>query len=253
MSIYIVSKSGETSQISPTILGGRVDSYEIQSTNPNIDSSISINGDTGELTYVGTNNPSISLVTIIGENSSNSWAQEIYAITPIGLQQGSVSPGTSFNYSIPNSGTPLTIEFTSGATVLNSEGGYFTVIPGTNSDVTIGTNIVGNVITSGYSLSNTIESYSFEVSGVNVTYPITIGIPIEGIDQTRYESLKFFQSVGGIMTELTSSIGTYNTISKTGFTLTELQANTPVLAIPIQGGFCNAVTVYTGNTMNASA
>jgi hypothetical protein len=252
MSTYIVSKPTEITQKSPIILGGKVDLYQITSTDPNIDSYVSIDEETGVLTYTGLSTPNISLITIEGSNDNNSWVQEIYAVTPIDISQGTISAGTIFDYSIPNSGTPITIEFTSGGTVPGVGGGYFSVIPGTDTDVTIGTNLTGNTIISGYSLSNTVESYSFEISGINITYPITIGIPLENIDQTRYESLKFFQNVGGIMTELTTSIGAYNSLSQTGFTLTELQANTTVLAVPIDGGFCQAITVYTGNTMNES-
>ena len=173
MSVYIVSKPNEITQKSPIKLGGKVELYEVASTDPNIDNYVFIDEETGILTYTGVNTPNISLITIEGSNDNGSWVQEVYAITPIDISQGSINAGTIFDYSIPNSGTPITIEFTSGGTVPDIGGGYFSIIPGTEIDVTIGTNLTGNTIVSGYSLSNTFESYSFETSGINITYPIT--------------------------------------------------------------------------------
>ena len=250
MSKYIISKPNEVNTKSPVIIGGRVDLYEITSTDPNIDSYISIDEDTGILSFSGLNSPIVSLITVEGSNETNSWIDTIYAITPIDLPQGSISAGTIYNYSIPNSGTPVTIEFTSGATVPNIDGAIFSLIPGSSDNVTSGTTFTGNTLTPNYYLTEAVESYSFVTSGLSITFPITIGIPYENIDQTRYESLKLFQNVGGVMTELTTTIGTYNSVSKTGFTITEIQSLSQVVEVLSAGVFCTEVDVYTKYTIN---
>jgi hypothetical protein len=95
MPSYIISRPNEVSQKFPIELGGKVELYEIVSTEPNIDSYISIDGETGIITFSGLGNPNISLVTVQGSNDSLSWVQEIYAISPIDITQGSISAGTS--------------------------------------------------------------------------------------------------------------------------------------------------------------
>jgi hypothetical protein len=250
VSKYIISRSNEVNSKSPIRLGGKIDLYQIISTDPNIDNYISIDEENGILTFSGLGSPIVSLITVEGSNDIASWVENIYAITPIDLPQGSLSAGTIYDFSIPNSGTPVTIEFTSGATIPDAEGAIFSIIPDVSESVTSGTSISGNVLTTDYYLSEAVQSYSFVTSGVNITYPVTIGIPYENIDQTRYESLKLFQNVNGVMTELSTTIGTYDSIAKSGFTLTELQAVTPVVSVPIAGGECIEVDVFTGYTLN---
>ena len=250
---YLISKPSEVNTKSPLILGGKIDSFEIISTEPDIQEYISIDEETGVISYTGLATPNVSLISIGGTNDNASYVTSLYAITPIDLTQGTISAGTTYDYAIPNSGTSVTIEFTSGATIPSAGGGFFSLIPGSTNDVTSGTSLTGNVLTTNYYLTETVSSYSFVTSGVNITYPITIGIPYEDIDETKYNSLKLFQNVSGVMQELTTTIGTYNSVAKSGFTLTELQAATPVVSVPSAGGFCTEVDVFTGYTLNQAS
>ena len=176
MTNYLISRPSEVNTTNPTILGGKINSFEIVSTEPDISNYISVDENTGALTYTGLPSPNVSLVTVEGSNDNSSYFEEIYAITPIGIDQGSISAGTTYNFSVPNSGTPVTIEFTSGGTVPNISGGFFSIIPEATQNILSGTSLTGNVLTTDYYLSEAVSTYSFVTEGINISFPLTLSL-----------------------------------------------------------------------------
>ena len=81
MSKYIISKPNEVNTKSPIILGGKIDLFEITSTDPDINNFISIDENTGILTFSGLNSPIVSTITIEGSNETNSWVETMWVLS----------------------------------------------------------------------------------------------------------------------------------------------------------------------------
>ena len=251
MTNYILARANQVSSDIPTIYNGNIDLFDIYSQVPDIGENLSINSSSGLLYFTGSSTPSISKVLVDGSNSRSSWIDYIYVISPIDVSQGTISSGTSYNVALPESTTDLSIEFSNGASVPNLDGGYLAVLPESYDTISSGTSVTGNVITSDYYVSNTLDSFSFETTGITINFPITVGIPINNVTQEMYDSIKIFQQSGASVVELSMTANTYNSGMTSGFTFVELNSLNTVSVVYAANAFsCTPFDVYTGYTMN---
>ena len=251
MTNYILARANQVSSDIPTIYNGNIDLFDIYSQVPDIGENLSINSSSGLLYFTGSSTPSISKVLVDGSNSRSSWIDYIYVISPIDVLQGTISSGTSYNVALPESTTDLSVEFSNGALVPNIDGGYLAVLPESYDTISSGTSVTGNVITSDYYISNTLDSFSFESTGITINFPITVGIPINNVTEEMYDSVKIFQQSGASVVELSMTANTYSSGSTSGFTFVELNSLNTVSVVYAANAFsCTPFDVYTGYTMN---
>jgi hypothetical protein len=246
---YILSRPSAVNTKSPTIINGKVQSYEVVSKNPTTNNSLSVNIGSGLLSFTGSANSQISINDIFGENSGGQYVDYMYTVTPIELSFGSIPATTTSEVVIPDYISNMSVEFVSGGSISDVSGGYLAMLPVTPDDVFSGSNVTTNIIETNYYVSNTVHSYSFSGLNLSITYPIKIGFPITGVTESDFLATKAYQNSGGTMAEKTTTYSSYSGSSSGGTVFVELNTIQNSVAVVTLATYYTPYEVYTGITL----
>jgi hypothetical protein len=119
MQTYILSRSNSTNDLSPSLLSGVVDQYQIISQTPQVGSDLNIDPTTGLILFTGQSNSQISSVLIEGSNDTGSWYDTIYVISPIEIPYGTITANTIVVGNVEQTQTNLNVD-PAGTAFLNA-------------------------------------------------------------------------------------------------------------------------------------
>jgi len=259
---YILSTSGETETIFPTILSSYVNEFSFEYKSEYLGSNVFVSPLTGALSYTGTS-AGINYVTVKGSNSGGQFLNNVALVSPLQISSNPVDPGSKYSFINNEIGygdsdvfsTQMEVLFENGAAF--DEGGYFTFTPITPLNFFSGTSVTTNRINNtNYLVSSIILSFDIVAQSFSAEPPVKISFNLQDVTDTQYFDSKVFLREGNTISEPTVTKEGYNPITKSGiisFQKDTFTSEVSSVAVGLAVVNYTPYEVYSGKTINESA
>jgi uncharacterized delta-60 repeat protein len=259
---YIISESGKTETIFPSILSSYVEEFTFEYKSEYLGSNVFVNPLTGALSYTG-ESAGINYVIVKGSNSGGEFLSTVALVSPLQITTSPVVPGSTYSFINNDIGygdtgvfsTEMEVVFENGAVF--DEGGYFSFTPTTPEDFFSGTSVTTNRINNtDYLVSSIILTFDIVTESFTPESPVKISFELEDVTAAQYFDSKIFLREGNTISEPTVTKEGYNTLTKSGiisFNKDTFTSESSSVAVGLKVEFYTPFEVYSGKTINESA